>query len=43
LEDGEDEDDEAIEQGKLNEDDDPGWVIGILSKTVEQFMERFLQ
>jgi len=40
-EDGEDEDDEEPEQGKLSEDDKPGWVMGTISKTVQQCMERF--
>ena len=30
--DGEDDDD--TEQGKLSKDDEPGWVMGIISKTV---------
>jgi len=42
-EDGEDEDDEETEQGKLCEDDEPGWVMGTITKTVLQCMERFLQ
>jgi hypothetical protein len=42
-EDGEDEDDEETEQGKLSEDDEPSWVIGIITKTVQQRMERFRQ
>jgi hypothetical protein len=42
-EDGEDEDNEETEQGKLSEDDKPGWVIGTITKTVQQRMERFLQ
>jgi hypothetical protein len=33
-EDGEDEDDEETEQGKLSEDDEPGWVMGTITKTV---------
>jgi hypothetical protein len=40
-EDGEDVNDEETEQGKLREDDEPGWVMGIMSKTVLQHMERF--
>jgi hypothetical protein len=32
-EDGEDEEEE-IEQGKLSEDDEPGWVMGTITKTV---------
>jgi len=42
-EDGEDEDDEETEQGKLSEDDEPGWVMGTISKTVPQRMEIFWQ
>jgi len=42
-EDGEDEDDEDTEQGKLSEDDKPGWVMGIITKTALQRMERFRQ
>ena len=44
-EDGEDWDDEEEDAagGKLSEDDEPGWVMGTISKTVEHRMERFLQ
>jgi len=42
-EDGEDEDDEETEQGKLSEDDEPGWVMGTITKTVQQRMESFRQ
>jgi len=42
-EDGEDEDDEETEQGKLSEDDEPGWVMGTISETEQQRMERFRQ
>jgi len=42
-EDGEDEDDEESEQGKLNDDDEPGWVMGTITKTVQQHMESVLQ
>jgi len=42
-EDGEDEDDEATEQGKLSEDDEPVWVMGTITKTVQQRMGRFRQ
>jgi len=42
-EDGEDEDDAQPEQGKLSEDDKPGWGMGTTPKTVEQCMERFRQ
>ena len=41
-EDGEDEDEET-EQGKLSEDDEPGWVMGTITKTVQQRMESFRQ
>ena len=40
-EDGEEEDDEETEQGNLSEDDEPGWVMGTITKTVQQRMERF--
>jgi hypothetical protein len=40
-EDGEDEDNEETEHGKLSEHDEHGWVIGTMSKTVQQRMERF--
>ena len=43
VEDGEDEDDEETEQCQLNKDDKPGWVIGTITKTVRQRMERFRQ
>jgi hypothetical protein len=42
-EDGEDKDDEEAEQGKLSDDDEPGWVMGTISKTEQQLMERFRQ
>jgi len=42
-EDGEDEDDEETEQGKLSEDDEPGWVMGTITNTVQQRIERFRQ
>jgi len=38
---GEDEDDEDTEVGKLREDDEPGWVVGTISKIVQQHMRRF--
>ena len=42
LDDEEDgEDVEDSEQGKLSENDEPGWVMGTISKTVQQRMERF--
>jgi hypothetical protein len=42
-EDGEDENDEETEQGKLSKDDEPGWVMSTISKTVQHHMERFRQ
>jgi hypothetical protein len=33
-EDGDDQDDEETEQGKLSEDDEPGWVMGAITTTV---------
>jgi len=42
-EDGEEEDDEETEQGNLSEDDEPGWVMGTITKMVQQRMERFWQ
>ena len=41
-EEDEEEDDDS-EQGKLSEDDEPGWVMGTISKTVQRHMERFWQ
>jgi len=42
-EDGEDEDDDEEDTGhrKLSEDDEPGWVIGTISKTEQHRMESF--
>jgi len=40
-EDGEGQDDEEIEQGNLSEDDEPGWVMGAITRPVQQSMERF--
>jgi len=42
-EDGEYENDEETEQGKLSEDDKPGWGMGTITKTVQKRMERFRQ
>jgi hypothetical protein len=42
-EDGEDEDDEETEQCKLTKDDKPGWVMGTITKIVQQCSERFQQ
>jgi len=41
--DGEDEDDKETEQRKLSKDDEPGWVMGTITKMVQQCMERFRQ
>jgi len=43
--DGEDEDDEEEDTagGKLSEDEEPGWVIGTISETVQTCMEHFWQ
>jgi hypothetical protein len=37
-EDGEEDDDEETEQGNLSEDDEPGWVMGTITKTVQPRM-----
>jgi len=42
-EDGAEEDDEETEQGNLSEDDEPGWVMGTITKTIQQSMETFRQ
>jgi hypothetical protein len=42
-EDGEDEDDEETEQGNLTKDDEPCWVLGTITKIVQQRMERIRQ
>jgi len=42
-EDGEDEDDEVTEQGQVSEDDEPAWVMGTITKPVQQCMGRFRQ
>jgi hypothetical protein len=42
-EDVEDEDNEETEQGKLSEDDKPGWVMDTITNMVQQRMERFRQ
>jgi hypothetical protein len=39
---GDDKDDET-EQGKPREDYEPGWVMGIITKMVQQHMESFRQ
>jgi len=43
CEDGEDEDNDETEQGMLSEDDKPGRVMGTITETVHQHMERFRQ
>jgi hypothetical protein len=42
-EDGEDEDHDEEDTGhvKLTEDDEPGWVMGTISKTVQHRIESF--
>jgi len=40
-EEGESEDDEETDQGKLSEEDKPGWVMGTITEMVQQRMERF--
>jgi hypothetical protein len=42
-EDGEDQDDEEAEQRQLSEGDEPGWLMGTITKMVQQCMERFRQ
>ena len=42
-EDEEDEDDEETEQGKLSDDDEPGWVMGTITNTVQQCMQSIRQ
>jgi len=36
-------DEEDIELGKLSDDDEPGWVMGTITKTVQHRMESFRQ
>jgi len=38
---GEDENNEETVEGKLSEDDEPGWVAGTVSKTIQQCIKRF--
>jgi len=40
-EDGEDEDDEVTEHAQLSDDDEPARVMGTITRTVLQGMERF--
>jgi len=42
-EDGEDEDDEGTEQGKLSEDEEPSGVMDTIIKTIQQGMKWFQQ
>jgi len=42
-EDGEDENDDETELGKLCKDDEPSWVMGTMSKTEQPRIERFRQ
>jgi hypothetical protein len=42
-EDGDDEDDEEIEQGQLSDDEEPGWMMGPITKMVQHRLERFRQ
>ena len=39
--DGEAKDDEETEQGTLSDDDEPGRVMGTITKTVQQSMQSF--
>jgi len=36
-----DDNDEETENCKLSDDDEPGWVMGTITKTVQKSMERF--
>jgi hypothetical protein len=40
---GDNENDDETEQGKLSEDDKPGWVMGTISKTDQHRMDRLRQ
>ena len=42
-EDGEDEDDAETEQGQMSDDDEPSWVMGRITKMVQQHLERVPQ
>jgi hypothetical protein len=41
-EDGDDEDDDETEQCMLSKDDEPGTVMGTITKSVQQPTERFI-
>jgi len=40
---GEEDDEEDTELGKLSDDDEPGWVMGTITKTVQHCIESFRQ
>jgi hypothetical protein len=40
---GEDEEVEATEQGKMSKDDEPGWVMGTITRKIQQRTNRFQQ
>jgi len=40
---GDEEEDDDTEQGKLSEDDEPGWGMGTISKTVQRRINRYWQ
>jgi hypothetical protein len=40
---GDDEHDKETEQGKMMEDDESGWVMSIITKMVNQFMDWYRQ
>jgi len=40
---GKDEDEQDTGHGKLSDDDEPGWVMGTISKMVQHRMESFRQ
>ena len=42
-EEDEKDDEEDTELGKLSDDDEPGWVMGTISETVQHHMESLLQ
>jgi len=42
-EDGEDRDEEEAGQGKMSEDDEPGWVICTITNIIQQCIKRFWQ
>jgi hypothetical protein len=40
-EDGQDEDYDETEEGKLGKDDEPGWLIATITQMLQQLLERF--